>query len=211
MMKTKTAIEIFLFINPLESTSYNMEKIVSEFSKEREEKVHIRFVPLLNFNTVSKHLSDNRIKGASLTLRNEIYSKTYKMSLAFEAAMMQGKKLGRTFLMSLQDAILVKKFPLTKELIQNTAINCGLDMEMFNEDLHSDFAKEDFLSDQNLAREMGVQNTPSCVIYNSKEDSYGCLIDTHFTKRILHGVCNMDINDSHTIQDIQQKYNFEFI
>lgn len=211
MTLTKTAIEIFLFINPLEAISYNLEKIVSEFSKERNEKVHIRFVPILNFNTVSKQLSNTRIDGANLALRNEIYSKTYETCLAFEAAMMQGKKAGRTFLMALQEALLVKKFPLTKELIHTVAVNCGLDMDMFEEDIRSDFAKEDFLADQNLAREMGVQNTPSCVIYNSRDDSYGCLIDTHFTKPLLHGICNMDINDSHTIQDIQQKYHFEFI
>ena len=211
MTLTKTAIEVFLFINPLETVSYNLEKIVEEFSKERKETVHVRFVPVLNFNTISNQLSNNRIKGANLSLRNELYSKTYETCLAFEAANMQGKKAGRTFLMALQEALLIKKLPLTKNLILEIAVNSGIDLEMFEEDLHSDDVKEDFLADQQLAREMNIENTPSCIIYNGKEESYGCLLDTHFTKPLLHGICNMDISDSHMLQDIKQKYNLDFI
>lgn len=211
-MKTANKIiEIFLFINPLEMVSYNMEKIVTEFSKERDEKVQVRFVPVVNFRTVSKHLADQNIKGASIEMRNEIYSTAYEICLAFEAAAMQGKKAGRTFLMAIQEAILAKKFPLTKELVLNTAVNCGLDLEMFEEDWHSEFSKEDFLTDQKLARDMGIEASPACVIYNGREASYGCLIETHFTKQLLHGISNVDITDSHTIQDIQKQYNFDFI
>lgn len=204
-------IEIFLFINPLEMTSYNMAKTVNEFSAERSEKVQIRFVPVLNFQSISVQLAKQNIKGASLELRNEIYSTAYEMCLAFEAAAMQGKKTGREFMMSLQESVLAKQIPLTKELVLRTAVNTGLDLEMFEEDWHSEFSKEDFLADQQLAREMDITSSPACVIYNGREASYGCLIETHFTKQLLHGISNVDITDSHTIQDIQKQYKFDFI
>lgn len=210
MKSTKKMIELFIFINPLETISYNMEKIATEFSKEREEKVQLRFVPVLNFNTISKHLADNHIKGAPLQLRNELYTKAYGICLAFEAAAMQGKKAGRNFLMAIQEAVVINKQKLTKNLILETAEAVGLDLEMFEEDWQSEFSKEDFQNDQRLAREMGIENTPACIVYNGREASYGCLIETHFTKQLLHGICNMDINDSHTIQEIQKKYHFEF-
>lgn len=211
MTSTKTAIEIFLFINPLEMISYQLEKMVVEFSKERNETVHVRFIPLLNFHTVTKQLSNTHLKGTNLTLRNDLYSKTYHVSLAFEAAMMQGKKAGRTFLIALQDALLIQKMPLSKQVILDTALHVGLDMEMFEEDLACEDTKEAFLEDQQLARDMNVHDTPSCLIYNGNEDSYGCLIDTNFTKPLLHGICNMDLTDEFMIQEIKQKYNFDFL
>ena len=207
----KKIIELFVFINPLDSISYNMEKIATAFAKEREEKVELRFVPILNFHTISHYLSTQEIKGADLQLKNDLYLKAYEMSLAFEAAAMQGKKAGRDYLMALQEAILIRKVPMTKWLISQIAEDCGLDLELFEEDLHSEFSKEDFQADQQLARKMGVTNTPGIVIYNDRQDSYGCLIESHFSKQLLHGICNMDITDTHTIQEIQQKYNLQFI
>ena len=86
-------IEVFLFVNPLGRTCYESEKLVEAFSAERDEKVKVRFVPILNIRSIG-----NLVKGnydSSLSNRNQLYTDSYNASLAFQAASMQGRKKGR--------------------------------------------------------------------------------------------------------------------
>lgn len=53
-------IEIFLFVNPLGTTCYETEKTIEAFSNERDEKVKVRFIPLLNFHTVGNIMKEKR-------------------------------------------------------------------------------------------------------------------------------------------------------
>lgn len=181
-------IEVFLFVNPLGRTCYESEKFVEAFSAERDEKVKVRFVPILNIRSIG-----NLVKGnydSSLSNRNQLYTESYNASLAFQAASMQGRKKGRKFLMKLQQSVIKDGSAVTRELMLQIAEALNLDIEMFEEDLESELSRTAFNKDQKLALEMGVTESPSCVVYSSKDTTSGYRIDSSITKQLLHGLCN---------------------
>lgn len=181
-------IEVFLFVNPLGSTCFETESMIESFSNERDEKVKVRFIPLLNFHTIGNMVKET--ENPTLANRNQLYTESFHASLAFQAASMQGRKNGRKFLMALQDKVLNEGKEVTKELFTQIAELIKLDIEMFEEDIQSDFSKVAFNKDQNLAQEMNIQNAPSCVLYSGNNDNYGYRVDTSFTKQSLHGFCD---------------------
>lgn len=185
-MLLKNTIEIFLFVNPLGTSCYGTEKLIEEFSNEREEKVSVRFIPVLNFRTIGNILTDK----VKLNTRNELYTASYNASIAFQAASMQGKKKGRQFLMALQNKLLNENRTLSDSLFFEVADQVKLDREMFEEDLYSDFSKKAFKKDQQLALDMDVEEAPSCVLYAGNEADYGYRINTSITKQLLHGICD---------------------
>ncbi|PRY83986.1 DsbA family protein [Alkalibacterium olivapovliticus] len=181
-------IEVFLFVNPLGTTCFESEKLIESFSTERNEKVKVRFIPLLNIRSIG-----NMIKGetdGSLENRNQLYTDSYHASLAFQAASMQGKKKGRKFLMTLQQKVITEGRQVTNDLILHIADMINLDIEMFEEDLESDFTKKAFNKDQKLALDMNITESPSCVVFSNKDTKHGYRIDTSITKQLLHGLCN---------------------
>ncbi|MER2063793.1 MAG: DsbA family protein [Alkalibacterium sp.] len=178
-------IEVFLFVNPLGTTCYETEKIIESFSNERDEKVSVRFIPLLNFHTIGNILKERKTQ--SLAERNQLYTDSFHASLAFQAASMQGKKKGRKFLMALQDKVINERRDVSRELFLQIADLIKLDREMFEEDIDSDFVKTVFKKDQKLAQDMEIENAPSCVLYAGGDDDYGYRLDTSITKQLLHG------------------------
>lgn len=192
-------IEVFLFVNPLGTTCYEAEKLIESFSAERDEKVKVRIIPLLNLRSIG-----TMIKGesdGSLSNRNQLYTDSYHASLAFQAASMQGKKKGRKFLMSLQQYVVTEGRQVTNDLLLHIAEKINLDIEMFEEDLESDFTKKAFNKDQKLALDMNITESPSCIVYSSKDSKFGYRIDTSITKQLLHGLCNEQpaaLNETHS-------------
>ncbi|OJF96483.1 DsbA family protein [Alkalibacterium sp. 20] len=181
-------IEVFLFVNPLGPTCFETERMIESFSNERDEKVKVRFIPLLNFHTIGNIVKET--DNPTLAHRNQLYTESFHSSLAFQAASMQGKKKGRKFLMALQDKVINEGKEVTKELFIQIADLIKLDVEMFEEDIQSDFSETAFKKDQNLAQEMNIQNAPSCVLYSGNDDAYGYRVNTAFTKQLLHGFCD---------------------
>lgn len=209
-MALTNTIEIFLFINPLGRKSFEAEEMIESFSKEREEKVKVRFIPLLNFRSVKKQLLDEKINPTSVDHRNKLYTDSFNASLAFAAASMQGKKKARNFLMILQNNIMENRNVLSRNVVMESAQTAKLDLEMFEEDLNSDLAKRAFTKDQKLAQEMAVQDTPACVLFNDSDEEYGYRIDSVISKQLLHGLCSdqaLSAEDS----DIKTKYRFQTV
>ncbi|MEC6749078.1 DsbA family protein [Marinilactibacillus sp. XAAS-LB27] len=209
-MSLNNVIEIFLFVNPLGVKSYEAEEVIETFSKERDEKVKIRFVPLLNFKSVKKQLLDEKYNSTSVENRNRLYTDSFNASLAFAAASMQGKKKARTFLMNLQESILNSNGFLTKSMMLDCAESAKLDTDMFEEDLESDLAKAAFTKDQKLAEEMAVKDTPACVLFNGSDVECGYRIETAITSNLLHGICS-DSTLTEELPDLKNKYKFQMV
>jgi len=190
IMSLNNVIEIFLYVNPLGKPCYETEKMIESFSTEREETVRVRFIPLLNFHTIGTIMREKN--DPSLENRNQLYTDSFQTSLAFQAASMQGKKKGRKFLMSIQEKVIHEGKHVSKDLFLQVAKAVKLDMEMFEDDLHSDFSKTAFNKDQKIAQEMDVTQAPSCVLYSGKNSTYGYRIDASITKHLLHGLCNQE-------------------
>ncbi|MDN6730323.1 MAG: DsbA family protein, partial [Alkalibacterium sp.] len=166
-------------------TCYETEKTIEAFSNERDEKVKVRFIPLLNFHTVGNIMKEK--KDQTLSNRNMFYTDSFNASLAFQAASMQGKKKGRKFLMLLQDKVINDNKEVTRDLFIQIAKAINLDVEMFEEDIDSELTKTAFKKDQKLAQEMEIENAPSCILYAGCDSTCGYMMDTTITKQLLHG------------------------
>lgn len=192
-------IEIYHFINPLGRMCYDSQKSITDFVRERYEKVSIRYIPFINFSIIKNQIERDS-SNYSLDNLNELYTDAYHSALGLYAASMQGKKYGRQFLVGLQQAVIENKLPVNLSTFQEIINQIKIDSETFLEDYHSSWVKEQFIADQKLTQEIGVTMTPSCVIYTSCDNGVGYLIESTISKEVLHDICQHEKNsiDSHS-------------
>lgn len=183
-------IEIYLFINPIDSICLQAEKEVLKFVEKSTGKIQVHFIPIHNLSTVTQYLSTNNLSKSDLNLRNTVCSVTYDICLYYSAATMQGKKKGRNFLLELQDALLEQKESYSETLVLEAAKKAKLDIPMFLEDKELEFTKTSFEADQKVAREMNAFNAPSCVLFSDHHKDHGFLIEEGITVELLQALHN---------------------
>ncbi|WP_407372432.1 DsbA family protein [Carnobacterium sp.] len=183
-------IEIYLFINPIDSSCLQAEKEVMQFVEKSTGKISVHFIPIHNLSTVTQYLATNNLSKSDLTLRNAVCSVTYDICLYYSAAKMQGKKKGRNFLLELQDALIEQKKSFSEALVLEAAKKAKLDIQMFLEDKELEFTKTSFEADQKVAREMNAFNAPSCVLFSDHHKDHGFLIEEGITVELLQALHN---------------------
>lgn len=159
-------LEIYLFVNPLGTKCFKSEQKVLDFIRLSPQKISFQFVPMLNIQTVHDVMIEKNLDTRNLTLRNELSESIYQAALDYKAALFQGKKRGRDFLMAIQAALVQDSTCYSEQLIQQVAKEVNLNWEMFNEDRHSVLAKKSFKNDQKIANDMNVTMHPTIVINN---------------------------------------------
>ena len=145
-------LELYLFINPLGSTCYHAEQNILKLVELSKSKIKFKFVPLLNINSISSIMSSYGIDACDLKKRNQISQVLFRSAIDYKAAMFQGTKRGRKFLMTIQQEIHENHRDYTHE--------------MFLADRQSDLAVKCFKQDQKLAADLKVQTHPTLVVYN---------------------------------------------
>ena len=95
----------------------------------------------------------------------------------YKAALFQGRKRGRSFLLSLQQQLVNQNSNYTQNLGAQVAEKVHLDLEMFNEDRRSSLALKSFHDDQKMANEMGIEAPSSAVVFDTRNDDDGILIN----------------------------------
>lgn len=188
MLTTNNIIEFYLFINPMEKDSFENIQNILTFTKTRQEKVKLHIFPLLNLPSFNHFMYKNDLPEKDLDMRNKLFSHMYDMCLSFIAASMQGKKKGRNFLLHLQEAMFSDQRAYSQELILEIAEQTKIDVPMFLEDKASDFVKTTFSSDQKVAREMNVETTPSCVMFNDSMYEHGLLLENKVSSSLLNNL-----------------------
>lgn len=182
--------EFYLFINPLGGHCYQCEKQVLEFVEHSSYKIHVHFVAFHNFQSVTQYMRNMNLNDKDIQLRNKIYTKIYDAALSYKAALLQGKKLGRSFLIELQTQIHQEKREYTPELLHEIIQTVGLDEEMFYEDKGSELVHHEYEKDQQIAQEMFVEQNPSLVIFDNSNQQYGVLIKECITAETIAEVCS---------------------
>ena len=169
-------IEIYLFVNPLGSICLNVEKQILKFVETQNKKIQFRFIPFVNMKTIDRLMKTSDTN--NIKERNSLFENSYSAALDYKAAQLQGKKKGRYLLLGLQNAISIENVPYSSKLSEKFLIEAGGDLDMFRTDRQSDFVKESFQTDQQIAREMGIVSHPSAVVYNyDSERDFGVLIE----------------------------------
>lgn len=173
-----------------------------KFIKRTPHKVHVHFLPFHNFKSVTQYMKNNQLNVKNIDLRNEIYTKIYDASLSYKAALLQGKKLGRAFLMELQTQLHLLHKEYTPELLQEIIQIIGLDEKMFYEDKASKLVHQEYEKDQQIAQEMMVEMNPSLVIFDNLNQQYGVILHQNINADIIEHVCE---NLHHDIGVCQKK------
>ena len=186
---TERIFDCYLFINPLGKQCYKCEQEVMKFIKRTPHKVHVHFLPFHNFKSVTQYMKNNQLNVKNIDLRNEIYTKIYDASLSYKAALLQGKKLGRAFLMELQTQLHLLHKEYTPELLQEIIQIIGLDEKMFYEDKASKLVHQEYEKDQQIAQEMRVEMNPSLVIFDNLNQQYGVILHQNINADIIEHVC----------------------
>ena len=186
---TERIFDCYLFINPIGKQCYKCEQEVMKFIKRTPHKVHVHFLPFHNFKSVTQYMKNNQLNDKNIDLRNEIYTKIYDASLSYKAALLQGKKLGRAFLMELQTQLHLLHKEYTPELLQEIIQIIGLDEKMFYEDKASKLVHQEYEKDQQIAQEMMVETNPSLVIFDNLNQQYGVILHQNINADIIEHVC----------------------
>ena len=182
--------ELYLFVNPLGSYCYRCENELLKFVRNSDFKVHYQFVTFHNLQTVDQYMKNQKLDETDLDLRNEIYTRIYDAALSYKAALLQGKRPGRQFLFELQHQIHHHNRNYSKELLDEILDNIEIDKKMFYEDKASAAVKTAYDRDLQIAQEMNVTHTPSLVIFDNSNHSYGILLANSITADTISEICN---------------------
>lgn len=193
MMK-KELIEIFLFIDPLGHQCFKARNTISHFTKCCEAKISIRIVPMVNIRKIKEAVACGKYikEGTPLERQNKLYMNTYHAALAYNAAAMQGKQKGHLLLSALQELVVYMGEHFSLDLLMDTVSKLDIDLEVFQEDFYSDFARQCFQRDQKLAAEMNIKNTPSCVIIKTSDTEGAYRLDEKIEENILQRIIDAE-------------------
>lgn len=183
-------IEIYLFVNPLGRFCLKAEKDILKLVETKKQKIHFRFIPLVNMKMINYILSLYNIHIDSVEKRNTLFNNSYSAALDYKAAQLQGKKKGRYVLMKLQESVTQKNIAYSTKLAEKFITDVDGDLEMFKFDRQSNSVINSFHTDQKIAREMGVVTPPSAVIFNYTRDlDYGILVENCYSIEDIEKLC----------------------
>ncbi|MFT8424678.1 MAG: DsbA family protein [Liquorilactobacillus sp.] len=186
---------MYLFINPVGRKSYQSEKNIIKLVNNLDTDIRFRFIPFLNLNTVTNVLSEHNLPLNNLDIRNRAFNNIYQASLDYKAALFQGKKHGRSFLLNLQNEVFNGNREYSDEVVHDIITSIGIDSEMFESDRHSKFTIESFKRDQQMAAEMNVTTHSTMVLYNLANIDFGVSLTDCSSYDTLRNLCLGKLND----------------
>lgn len=177
-------LEIHLFVNPLGIGCINCEDSLVSVDHEISTKISYQFVPLLNMSTIADTAAAFSRDDHSLARRNHTAEVLMQVTLDYEAALFQGRRRGRLYLLQLQRALLQAPQQYSCHFAQQIAAQTRLDIDMFLEDRQSPLARQSFKKHQQLAFSLGVLAPSTAVVVDTNDPQYSLLVD-HFDMKTL--------------------------
>lgn len=196
--------EIFLFVDPLCKECEKSEKTVLKLSKDIDSKFKIQFIPIYNLKVIQTDFchSNNKIK--KVLSSNELYNLYHDVVLDYKAALFQGMKNGKSFLMDMQNKILDQGIKYTDNLSLETAKKHNLDIPMFEEDRRSNLAKNTVEEDQKIVKNMKIKKPASAVIFNCNKPNSGVLTSNVCYSGLFNACCNQNLTEN-SLKDMMKK------
>jgi len=183
-------IELYLFINPLDEFCLTLEKELLQIGSHDPCRIRFNFIPVVTLQLIQNHLSRCGLPTKDLALRNELSQAIFSATLDHKTVQLQGQKLGRQFLIRLQEEVSLRHRPYCPELVKSILSELPVDMQMFDKDRHSDLIMESFNLDQQVAQEMGVEHYATAVIFNDSNSDFGIRVDSNIKDELIKQVLN---------------------
>ena len=99
-------LEIHLFVNPLGMRCFRCEQDVLRIDQQLRTKVNYQFIPLFNMDTIQQTMKLYHLNDHDLNVRQQTSATLYQIILDYKAALFQGRKRGRHYLLRLQTALI---------------------------------------------------------------------------------------------------------
>ncbi|AXM88255.1 DsbA family protein [Anoxybacillus ayderensis] len=182
---TTKQLEIYLFVDPLCPDCWALEPVLKKLWMEYGQYFTLRHVltgQLDRLNGVAYKRIDRHATRIGIACEDEVLLETplpipYVASLSVKAAELQGRQASIRFLRQLQEIVFIqgKTMTDTSTLIQ-CAIDAGLDVQEFINDLSSPTAVKAFQCDLKISAEMDVREVPTLVFFNENIEDEGIKI-----------------------------------
>lgn len=195
-------LELHLFVNPLGMHCLSCEQDVLKCDHDLNIKINYQFIPLFNMKTIDNTIKLYNLNPHDLKLRQYVTEVLNQIILDYKAALFQGRKRGRHFLLLLQTAILKQGFDYNNQLVRDIAKSANLDLEMFLEDRQSQLAKQSFRQDQKIANDLGVSEPSTAVIFNTANSNYGVLIPNFDYATLIQACETGELSTNVSIDDL---------
>lgn len=200
-------LEIHLFVNPLGMRCFRCENDVLRVDQNLNAKISYQFIPMFNMQTITDTIKLYQLDPCSLKVRQEVSDTLYQVILDYKAALFQGGRRGRQYLLRLQSAMVKQGWHYNDQLAKEVAKQSGLDLEMFMEDRHSAIAREAFKKDQKMTNSLGVTQTMTAIVYDSKELDYGYLMPHFDYETLIESYRNHTFNPHQSVKDFAAQYH----
>ncbi len=151
-------LDIYHFSNPLSTDCLKTEERLLQLSYDLSERVHLRFIPLLDHHLVAK-LTPSYLRD-STTDNND--QKSYHIAMDYKAAQVEGNKKARRFLINLQHALTSQAYSLA--LVTDIAETARLNVDDFLVNREATETFQAVLEDQALAKQMLSKADPCIAI-----------------------------------------------
>lgn len=168
-------LEVFQFINPLQLESLESEQKMIKILSKFDTKVYYKYIPLLNLKTYTK-IADNLSADSHFSDTNYLMQLAFQMSIDHEAIAIQGRKVARIFLRTLQSAVITQNCTYSEALIVEIAKTLGVDVNSFLKERQLTSTKQRLTQNQRLALEFAITNTP-CVVVLDTEKEYAYVME----------------------------------
>ena len=179
-------IELYLFIHPLNKTSYQIEKKILELIQVNSQTINLQILPLVNLATNQAMLAKQQPRWCHI--EPHFFHYAHEIALDFKAAQLQGKRYARHLLLQIQEALFFQGLPYTSELVTNLFAQSGGDVAGFQEDRQSQLVKDLFWQDQQVAREFKVTQPNTLIAYDFNQEEAGCLLTENELLPNLHAL-----------------------
>ncbi|WP_195852528.1 DsbA family protein [Aerococcus sanguinicola] len=186
--------ELFLFVNPMGSNCHSCEEEVLDFMEHTDKRVYYRFIACNDFRLFNEYLKQKNWTKLSLGERNRLYCHMHQIAVGYKAALLQGKKVGRQFLMTMQEHFGLAEEEFTKERMLELAKEARVDLEMWQEDIDSGSALKSYHTDLKIAQQMKIRSNPSLVIFDNLDFRYSLKLDQDITKDNLDYITDQMIH-----------------
>lgn len=209
----KKPIEIYLFIDPICPESWALNPYIKKLQLEYGQLFTMRPIVYSQVLKSSQQVFDQPDKFRH-TLK-KVYLQAGKcldchpltenrlkdpanILFAVKAAELQGNKAGRRYLDKVQENLFLGQTDTSiDEALIQLASEAHLDVEEFQNDLHSTSAKKALQCDLKLSREMEIDQTPSIVFFSESEEDEGLKISGSYSYdiyvRVLTTLLQKDI------------------
>ena len=206
----------FICSSTLGGVCLEIEKEIIQLSVNDKKKIQLRFIPLLNMKTINEFLSRQHIPINDIKRRNRILKIYTQPLLTIKQHSYKAEK-GRQLLIGLQKAVAEDGLAYSPELSEELLLAAGGDIDMYRKDRQSDFVKESFQTDQKVAREMGIKQHPTAVVYNyTCENDFGILVENFENMDEIKQLCRVHphneplLNQGDATFEFKRRSNYHF-